>query len=52
MIVYAVMKHEMWAEGGSELDSIWMKEDDAIEREKEIDFSEGYCGSIVEMNVK
>lgn len=52
MIVYVVMKHEGWAEGGSVLDSVWHNEADALKREKEIDYMDGYYGSTEEMEVK
>lgn len=33
MIVYVVMKHDMWAEGDSVVDSVWHNEADALKRE-------------------
>ena len=52
MIVYVVMKHDMWSDGDSVLDSVWYNEEDALKREQKIDHMEGFYGSTEEKEVK
>lgn len=52
MIVYVVMRHEFFSGGDSEVDSVWLKESDAVAREDEINNEKGYCGSVEEMEAQ